>query len=201
MIEIGLFAEDDGHRSLLVPLVHRLAELEHAEVEVSIRNAHGGHGPAVASLKQFVRDQRRGIEPFYDILIPAIDANCTGVANRLREVNQAVGESYAGQIVPALPEPHIELWYIADPAVVGRILDTGTVAVVPPVKCERNRYKKALREAFLDAGVETLAGGVEYGEDIAVMMDLDVASQTAASFGVFVRDLCGAIRVLRGPAA
>lgn len=58
-------------------------------------------------------DLARGAEPYLDILVVAVDANCFGVRQRQNDVRKAIGDSYAGQVVVATPDPHIERWYLA----------------------------------------------------------------------------------------
>ncbi len=127
---MGLFAEDDGHRALLVPLI----------------------------------------------------------------------TAYPGRLVLAVPDPHVEVWYLSDPTALPRVLGEDFTAEAPPYKWERHRYKEALRQACRRAGVEPVAGGVEYGEDVAKAMDLDVACRREEGLGRFRDDLRGAIRAAAGGA-
>ena len=63
MIRVGLFAEDEGHRALLVPLLQLLARSEQVDVEVHERNATGGFPAACRELRKYVRDLARGPNP------------------------------------------------------------------------------------------------------------------------------------------
>lgn len=69
-----------------------------------------------------------------------------------------------------------------------------TVAVVPAMKCERARYKRALREAFESAGVQAPLGGIEYGPDIAISMNLSYAAGNNHELASFVDDLRRGLR-------
>lgn len=188
-VDIGLFAEDDGHESLVGGLIERVAAEEDLSASVFVRSAHGGFGPAIRKLKSYVRDQTSGLENFHEILVVATDANCRGARDRQSSIRAAVGDSYAGSVVAATPEPHVEFWYLADPHAIGVIADSAYVADVPPRKCERSRYKRALKRALEEAGCPTIAGGVEYGRDIAAAMDLDVASRTSDELREFITEL------------
>lgn len=179
---------------MLVGLVTRVAASEGADVRIHIRNAEGGSGRALDSLKRYSADFRRGIDRYLDILVVAIDGNCHGWLKRRQEIEAAVGSEYPGQLVVAIPDPHVELWYLADRTAVARVLEENFAAEVPPMKCERNRYKDALRTACRRAGVEPTAGGVEYGDEIAAAMDLRTASGNDESIGRFLDDLEAAIR-------
>ncbi len=191
---MGLFAEDDGHRSLLVPLIGRVAETESVQVEVHVRSAEGGIPRVFTALRRYGTDLARGADNFLEILMVALDGNCQGAHERRQTAINALGSGYPGQLVVAVPDPHVELWYLSDPGALPRVLGEDFVAEVPPHKCERHRYKEALRQACRRAGVEPVAGGVEYGEEVAAAMDLDLACRHDEGLGRFRDDLRGALR-------
>ncbi len=198
MIEVGLFAEDEGHRSLLTGLIRRLAEDEDAAVEVRLRNAAGGSPRVRRALRQYVADLATGRDSFLDVLVVAMDANSDGVAARRQWINGLVGDSYAGTLVTAVPDPHVERWYLADPYAVSRAIDQCYRADLPPTRQRGQGYKRVLRSAFLKGGVDPPAGGPEYGEAIAAVMDLRTACRLP-ELQQFVSDLRAALR--RGSAA
>lgn len=194
MIEVGLFAEDDGHRALLVPLIERVAAAEAASVLVHVRNAEGGTGRVLTALRGYGQDLAGGTDSFLDVLVVALDGNCHGAPARQRAAETAVGTAYPGQLVVAVPDPHVEVWYLSDPTALPQVLGEDFSAEVPPYKCERHRYKKALRQACRQAGVEPVAGGVEYGQEVAAAMDLELGCRREEGLGRFRDDLRGAIR-------
>ena len=194
-MKVGLFAEDDGHTALLSPLIERLAGDEGLQVTISERNSAGGAGMVLRSLRSYLLDLNAGREEFLDILVVARDGNCSGFTARHGEITKHVKALYAGSLVVAVPDPHIEVWYLADPRAPSRALGGDAVAKVPTHKCERHRYKRALREAFREVGIFPVAGGVEYGSDIAGQMDLNGACRDDRSLGRFVDDLRSALRV------
>lgn len=195
-MDIGIFAEDAAHEAFVAPLAVRLAVDEGVEPHIHVRSSSGGIGVALRELKQYIRDLSLGYDDFLEVLIVAIDSNCQGPAVRRKQVEAIVGGKYAGRLVLAVPDPHIERWYLADPLVVGRLFGEERGADVPAQKCERNRYKKVLREAFLPFGVDPPTGGSEYGADIVSEMDLDRALEVE-SLRAFADDLTGEIRSLR----
>jgi hypothetical protein len=196
-MNVGFFAEDEGHRAFIPTLLHRIAELEQIPIEVHERSAIGGLGTALRSLRRYVRDLGRGADDFLEVLVVAVDANCHGVRDRRRHIEEIVKAYYAGVLVVATPDPHIERWYLADPFAIGRVLGQRYAAQVPAQKCERHRYKRALREAFLAIGVDPPAGGIVYGEDIALAMDLREAERQP-DLARFISDYRAAIRQLAG---
>lgn len=193
MIDIGLFAEDDGHRTLLVPIIQRVADAESVAIDIRIRSAQGGSGRALDALRRYSADLARGTDEYLAVLVVAIDGNCRGWNERRREIERLLG-GFAGLVVVAIPDPHVELWYLADPQALPRVLGGSFTAVVPAQKCERHRYKQVLREACRQGGVEPVAGGVEYGEEVARQMDLAVAAANNPAFARFLDDSRLALR-------
>ena len=54
-----------------------------------------------------------------------------------------------------------------------------------PYKCDRNYYKKILREVFRNQGINAPLGGQEYGEDIARNINRYNASKSDPGFKSF----------------
>jgi len=88
-----------------------------------------------------------------------------------------------------VPDPHIERWYLADSRGLQQVLEANTVPQVPAYKCERGRYKQALRDAIRQTGIIAPLGGLEYGSDIAETLDLYTVGKSDASFKHFVDEL------------
>lgn len=192
-MRVALFCEDDGHAALLEPLIRRVAAQEGIDVEVEVRNSTGGAAVALSTLRKYVRDVAAGDE-FAQVLVVARDGNCRGYQARRKEILDAVGDKYPGMVVAAIPEPHGERWYLADPAAPARAVDRKGQGDLPAQKCERLRYKRALREAYQALGIMPPAGGIEYGGAIAEVMDLAVAAKNDPAFGRFLSDLRAALR-------
>jgi hypothetical protein len=190
VIDIALFVEDDAQRSLVSGLVERKAEMEHVEVSIHQRSVEGGAGRALKRLKTFAADLRAGLT-FADILVICIDADNFGTRQRRRDIKAALG-GYNGLVVMAVPDPHIEKWYLLDPRAVSRSLRRDYPASPPP-KGSRS-YKRALLDAFLLADVRPPSGGSEFGEDIAAVMDLSLA-RSDQDFARFMDDLRTTMRL------
>ena len=76
-----------------------------------------------------------------------------------------------GTPVCVVPDPHIERWYLIDQNAFCKAIEIVFRPEIPPYKCERGRYKRAMQEAFSKADLAPPLGGVEYGEDIALKID------------------------------
>lgn len=197
-MRIGLFVEDAAHEAFVVSLARRVALDNGVDPQFDLRNALGGRGAVLQSLRRYVRDLARGRERFAEILVVGIDGNCQGSQAVKRAIlDIAAGEEYPGLLVCAVPNPHIELWYLADGIAVHAVVGiSGPQAGLPEQKCEKARYKTLLRQAFLDGSVDPPAGGSEYGAEIAQALDLGRASVANGELADFIADLGAAIRSL-----
>jgi hypothetical protein len=95
-------------------------------------------------------------------------------------------------VVVACPDPHIERWYMADPASFKEVV--GRQPRLEKVKCERNRYKTILAQTIRDSGQITTLGGIEFARDLVAAMDLYRAGKLEPALKSFVEDLRGALR-------
>jgi hypothetical protein len=121
-----------------------------------------------------------------------IDADAVGSRQRRHDVDVALG-GYTGPVVTAVPDPHIEKWYLLDPRAVSRSLGLDYAAAGPPHGSQN--YKRVLLEAFLAAGFRPPSGGSEFGEDIAAVMDLTLARRSDRDFARFMDDLRRELRL------
>lgn len=194
---VDVFVEDAAHERLLTPLTRRLARDEAVAVDVRVRVARGGHPRALGELALYQRSVASGITPRPDVLVVAIDGNCLPHARARRAIEQQIAPAFRGAVAIACPDPHIERWYMADPAsfagVVGRAPRLGAR------KCDRDRYKRILRETVTAAGHPALLGGIEFAPELVAAMDLYLyrAGKNEKSLEHFVEDLGAALRRLR----
>ncbi len=198
-MKIGLFLEDQGHDALLSELVRRVAEAEDIRLDLESRNAIGGAGRAVSSYRSYVRDLGRGKEGHFDVLIVAIDANCRGVNEKVIPIRKAAEDAgYAGRVVPAVPDPHVEAWYLSDGVTVAAVAGAGaSQSALPSAKCDRGFYKRALADVFRSAGIVSPFGGAEFGLEIAHDLDLERGCASEPSLGRFIGDLRATLRELK----
>lgn len=188
MREVALFVEDFAHQAFLAALLQRLAAEYGVEVHLDWRNARRGHGAVVNELKQFLRDLQRGRDRLPDLVVVATDANCKGLVERLRQINDVTSES-ALRVICAVPDPHIERWLLLDSAAFKTVFGRGCNA--PDQKCERMRYKKMLIDAIRVSGVTPSLGGIEFAEDIVAAMDFNRAVAADDSLRRVIEELRG----------
>lgn len=204
-IRVGYFLEDRAHESFLKTLVKRVAQEEgfHEEELVhDVRSSRGG-GKSIAKFLAFLKEHKgRDTLPF-DLLVVARDGNCRGYNDSAKELRQCAERAHfpaVERIVFAIPDPHIERWYLIDGEAFKKALGTSRRPDVPAYKCKRAYYKRVLREQVQDAGIgSSLLGGVEYGERIAEnMADWYHAGEKDIGFKHFWEDLRQLLRKLRG---
>ena len=197
-MKVALFVEDAAQLDFLSALVERIADIENVALDIQTRNAVGGRGVVETSLRRYVRDLSSGGAAYADILVVCIDSNCHGVNQTVATIREIVeNAAYPGLLVCATPDPHIELWYLADGKAVSLAVgDDRPHLPLPAHKCERSRYKTLLREEFRRHEIDPPGGGAEYGREIAGLMDLNAARANQSAFDSFVADLGGALRQL-----
>ncbi len=147
MRRIDLFAEDAGHEAVLVPLLHRLAELHGIEIKVRRISVRGGYGRVEKELREYVKDLWKYQQDLPDLVVVATDANCSGFQKRRKRLQETV-ESIRDRVAFAVPDPHVERWLLRDPAAFKAAL--GRACRQPDQKCDRDRYKGLLRDAVRD---------------------------------------------------
>ena len=189
-MKLGLFLEDIGHERLLYGLAARVADDSGVRWEITVLNASGGAPRRDEELRRFMDDYGRGDAPEFDVIVVARDTDCAGFRTVRRQMEDHVHESrYNGKVVFAIPEPHIECWYLADPPALQRALKSANLALVPDSRCGRDRFKQRLVQAVTDTGVIPTLGGIEYAEAIVAEMDIYRAGRKVKSLGRFIDDL------------
>lgn len=193
---IDLFAEDRAHEEWLRPLLERLANQEGVVARVRVRSARGGHGRVITELKTYQRSFERGIGGrMPDILVAAIDANCSSHAEAHRSVQDALQEHFADRTVKAIPDPHIERWYLADLEAFHEVV--GITPSFESGKCDRDYYKAVLAKAVADAGHPSTLGGIEFARELVEALDFFRASKADRSLKHFLDELRALVRSVR----
>lgn len=181
--------EDNAHAQFVPPLFRRIAGEEGVELDARELTPMGGAGRTIRGLRQLLADIRGGSIEQPDAIVVGIDADCGQQGERTRQVSRACAlEGYKGLVITAEPDPHIEIWYVADPEYVQQLLRTPDRPPIPDIRCRKQEYKSRLRSIVRSSGAPTPLGGVEYGPEIAASMDLYRASRNVASFGRFVEE-------------
>ena len=188
MRRISLFGEDYAHQEIIGALVQRLADDLEITVQLEWRNAVDGYGAVVREFDDYLRDlARQGGYP--DLVVVATDANCKGLNERSGELERT---NDPVPVIKAIPDPHIERWLLLDGAAFRAVFGRGCNA--PYQKCERERAKRLLINAILDAGIMPNSGGIEYAEDIVRHMDIDRAMRADRSLQRFVEEIRSTFR-------
>ena len=189
MREIALFGEDYAHQQIVGALAKRVAVECNLLVELRWHIAVGGYGRVIEKLRIYMRDLRRQESHRPDLVIVATDANCRGLNERTKEINE---QDDFEPMVLAIPDPHIERWLLLDGAAFKAVFGTGCNA--PDLKCERGLYKQTLIRNIHSTGTVPRLGGIEYAEEIVQHMDLDRVAGLDRSFNRFVSDLRATFR-------
>ena len=194
-LRIDIFCEDRAHEELLRGLVLRVCAEEGAAGEIAARSATGGHGRALDELQLYQIFARLHSAP--DLLVVAIDTNCRSYRDAVREIEAKIDASAFPHHALACPNPHIELWYMADADAFEHVVGVRPASPRPSCgKQTRNELKHALAAAVRSAGHPVLFGGIEFARELAQAMDPFVAGKVDAGLRDFVRDLRAAVRQL-----
>jgi hypothetical protein len=187
---MGLFAEDFGHEKFLTALIKRIAasaDIECKLVKISVR---GGHGKVLTELNQYLRDKKASFDLHY--LTVAVDANKRGRNETIREIDSiAEKHQLKDYIIHAVPEPHIERWMMIDGAAFKQVFGRGCDA--PDQEFGKARYKKLLLERIQDAGIDPFLGGMEFADDIATNINLQIRNNNR-DLADFLDELESALR-------
>ena len=198
--QVVCFCEDIAHERFIRALIQRAATLTGTPVEIQMLNATRG-SRVWSEFRQYLREVKKGQKSMPDVLVIVMDGDCKKAArvrrNDRKDVRKDVRKEVQkmGLAIPHLvcgvPDPHIERWYLEDQQALKSILP-GAKPEKLSYGCERDRYKRALKEAIRAAGVEPSLGGAEYGEDIARALEPDRVEDD--SFKDFWEDLLAALK-------
>lgn len=170
---IFFFLEDTAQESFIPAMVERLIRDEEKELNdyhLQILSARGGG--SIRAYKDFLKQAKKRRNLDADVLIVGSDGNCNGFVKRKQQLLAASkGMSYP-EVISAVPDPHIERWYLLDGQALADAAEVPVQVVSPTVKCDKNHYKNLLKKAFTDQGVIPMMGGAEYGAIVAKSMDI-----------------------------
>ena len=186
MYRISLFVEDRGHEVFLRALIERLAKHYDVLIDMKFLSARGGHGKVISQLKGYSASLQKSQLHLPDLVIVAIDGNCKGFLECKQEID-SVMKGFSGQIIYAIPDPHIERWLLLDSMAFKTVLGKGCSA--PAQKCERDLYKRLLLDAVRKAGINPPLGGIEYTEELVHAMDLQRLEQNGDSLSRLLSEL------------
>lgn len=127
-----------------------------------------------------------------DLIVVAIDANCSPQAQARKSIAQALRPELAMRVVIACPDPHVERWYLADAVAFSDVV--GSCPRIGRKKCKRDHYKQKLAQAVLDAKHPPTLGGIEFAAELVRSMDLHRAGKADPSLRRFIADLRSALK-------
>lgn len=192
LLRVDLFCEDRAHREFLQPVVRRVALEAGLTTELDARSAGGGHPRAIAAFRAYQRVVLGAGTASADLVIVAIDTNCSSHAKQRQEISKAADAALRPRLVAACPNPHIERWYLADPEAFKAVIGRGPM--LAREKCERGFYKRILAETVREAGHPALVSGLEFAAPIVERMDWYRAGKNDSSLKKFLDELRGGLR-------
>ena len=190
---VDLFVEDAAHEEFLKPLIWRLAADEDRSVRIRVRSALGGHPRALAELRlyQRVTGLMASGEIPADVVVVAIDANCSPYATARNRIREAVLPAFEDRVVTACPNPHVERWYLADLESFKAVIGRGPETVEE--KCAQSHYKAVLKSAVRQAG-HPASDGMDFAAELVAGMNLYRAGRSDSSLKAFLDEFRAAIR-------
>jgi len=192
---VDLFVEDRAHEEFVGAVVRRIARAENRQIQLRVRAARGGYPRVLSELDLYQKLVLKGLAGMSlpDVLVIAADANCHGLAARKKAIRRRLEKAFRGRTVLAVPDPHVERWYLSDRQAFKQV-----VGVQPPAerrKCERGRYKRILAQAVRDGGNPAILGGIEFAKELAESMDFYRAGRAEPGLRQFVNDAVSAFRL------
>jgi len=170
------FLEDNAQEAFIPNLVRRLIAEEGknpGDYNLCVLYARGGG--SIRAFKEFIKDVKKRRSIVADVLIVGSDGNCNGFVKRRNQLNDAAKDVPYPSVITAIPDPHIERWYLLDSHALATAAGVPVQAVPPATKCDKGHYKKLLKDVFAQHNLSPPLGGAEYGPGIAATMDLYAA--------------------------
>lgn len=192
---VDLFVEDRAHEEFVGAIVRRIARQENRQIQLRVRAARGGYPRVLSELDLYQKMAISGLATIGlpDILVVAADANCHGLLAKKKAIRRRLKTELKDRTVLAVPDPHVERWYLSDPQVFKQVV--GVQPRAEQRKCERKRYKQMLAKAVRDGGHPAILGGIEFAKELADNMDFHRAGRAEPGFKQFVSDAVSAFKL------
>lgn len=193
-IHILYFLEDRLQEGFIKALVVRAAKEELIETDSlshDVRSARGG-SRIINEFRNFIRYSTKTGIVDADLLVVTIDGNCKGYKDRVKQLEKYIKPThpFENKIVYAIPDPHIERWYIMDQRAFRDGVGLDKAPDLPPYKCKKAHYKQVLNKTLKESNVHSLLGGAEYAEKIVGnIIDINSLGKQNAGFEAFIKDL------------
>ncbi len=183
-LKVLIFVEDVAQENLIRTLFCRIAGesgLGSTRLDVQVPYSRGG--ASIKALKVYLDDYPIDT---VDCFVLGSDGNCKGFAKKKQLLEKNLQKYGAlDRTILAIPDPHIERWYVIDPGALSEAVGASIGNYSPKHKCDKGHYKKILKEAIFSADVEPLQGGAEYGQDVGEILDIYKACKEDAGFKSF----------------
>jgi hypothetical protein len=191
---VTYFVEDEAQELFIKALIQRLA----TEAGVSVQHDPGsvtGGSRSLVSLKTFLREEQHGHVRATDLLIIAVDGNCQGYQRKIAEMNDIIQRvGYLKPFICAVPDPHIERWYLCDHQALRQALSSAIKPKPSPKnKCGRDWYKTEYHRLLEEAEIPIIINDYEYAGAIVEHMDFYKAGRNEPSLRQFLADLGSAL--------
>lgn len=193
-VRILYFLEDLAQEGFITALIRRVAQEESIAADTlvhDIRSSRGG-SRVIPEFKKFIRDTRRVGQADVDFLVVAIDGNCKGYNQSVKELDGYIESDHPlkGRVLYAVPDPHIERWYLMDQRALKAGIGLTIAPNLPRYKCKREHYKQVINQALKESNVNSLLGGAEYAERIVDNIEnLESLGRQNAGFQSFLENL------------
>jgi hypothetical protein len=193
-VNIVYFLEDRAQEGFIKALVERVAREEaipSSSLKHNVRSARRG-SRVIIEFRNFLKDARKQGSPQQDVIIVSIDGNCKGYNDRVKQLSRYLrpADWFRQKILYAVPDPHIERWYLMDQKAVRDGIGLGKAPEMPAYKCKKGHYKQVLNQALREAGIQSLLGGPEYAEKIIEnISDLKLFAEKNTGLEKFIEDL------------
>lgn len=200
-IRICYFLEDRAQEGFIKALVERIAKEESIPTSSLIPDIRSGRGGSrsVKEFKEFIKGSEKTGTEDIAFLVVAIDGNRKGYRDRVKELEKHIkpDHPFKNRVIYAVPDPHIERWYIMDQRAFKDGVKIDKAPALPPHKSKKDYYKQVINRALKDSGVDSLLGGAEYAERIVEKINLDLLGKQNAGFQAFIEDLRRTFRELK----
>ena len=133
----------------------------------NVRSARHG-SRVIIEFRNFLKDARKPGGSGEDVIVVSVDGNYKGYNDRVKELSKYLrpDDWFQNRILYAVPDPHIERWYLMDQRALKDGIGLNKPPEMPPYKCKKAYYKEVLNQAIREAGIQSLLGGPEYAEKI-----------------------------------
>lgn len=187
--KVLFFLEDNAQEQIIPHIFQRIVfekGIPRERLDVSVLYSRGGG--SIGALKGFFADQKDHFQPSGIVL--GSDGNCKGYAAKRKMIEKNLkGLGIPVAPILAIPDPHIERWYLLDHKALSKAVGESIADHAPDKKCDKGRYKSILKHAVESAGIISLQGGAEYGRDVAQSMNLYNACKEDAGLKYFTQQV------------